>query len=76
MNITLSNNLIDEINEINIGAEVKLKKEGQNYILQTANNQYLLFVNYEKIDNEYDIIDFRKGDIKEVIVFNDNIINY
>ena len=62
--------------EINIGAEVKLKKEGQNYILQTANNQYLLFVNYEKIDNEYDIIDFRKGDIKEIIVFNDNIINY
>nr|WP_279325441.1 ComEC/Rec2 family competence protein [Clostridium sp. D53t1_180928_C8] len=76
MNITLSNSLIGEVDEINIGAEVKLKKEGQNYILQTTNNEYLLFVNYEKIDGEYDIIDFRKGDIKEVIVFDDNIINY
>ena len=76
MGTTLSNKLMDEVYEINIGAEVKLKKEGQNYILQTANNEYLLFVNYEKIDNEYDIIDFRKGDIKEVTVFNDNIINY
>lgn len=76
MGTTLSNKLMDEVYEINIGAEVKLKKAGQNYILQTANNEYLLFVNYEKIDNEYDIIDFRKGDIKEVTVFNDNIINY
>ena len=76
MGTTLSNKLMDEVYEINIGAEVKLKKEGQNYILQTANNEYLLFVNYEKIDDEYDIIDFRKGDIKEVTVFNDNIINY
>ena len=76
MGTTLSNKLMDEVYEINIGAEVKLKKAGQNYILQTANNEYLLFVNYEKIDDEYDIIDFRKGDIKEVTVFNDNIINY
>lgn len=76
MGTTLSNKLMDEVYEINIGAEVKLKKAGPNYILQTANNEYLLFVNYEKIDDEYDIIDFRKGDIKEVTVFNDNIINY
>ena len=46
------------------------------YLIAHEPSAYLLFVNYEKIDNEYDIIDFRKGDIKEVIVFNDNIINY
>lgn len=74
-NITLSNKLIDELYEINIGGEIKLKKEGKNYILKTNNKEYLLFVNYEEVDEGYDIIDFRKGDIKEITVFKDNIIN-
>lgn len=74
-NITLSNKLIDELYEINIGGEIKLKKEGKNYILKTNNKEYLLFVNYEEVDGGYDIIDFRKGDIKEITVFKDNIIN-
>ncbi|MCI9071159.1 MAG: hypothetical protein HFJ14_10980, partial [Clostridium sp.] len=73
--ITLSNKLIDELYEINIGGEIKLKKEGKNYILKTNNKEYLLFVNYEEVDGGYDIIDFRKGDIKEITVFKDNIIN-
>lgn len=72
--ITLSNKLIDELYEINIGGEIKLKKEGKNYILKTNNKEYLLFVNYEEVDGGYDIIDFRKGDIKEITVFKDNII--
>ena len=51
---------------------IKFKK---NYILKTNNKEYLLFVNYEEVDGGYDIIDFRKGDIKEITVFKDNIIN-
>lgn len=74
-NITLSNKIIDELYEISIGEEIKLKKEGENYILKTNNKEYLLFVNYEEVDKVYDIIDFRKGDIKEITVFNNNIIN-
>ncbi|WP_133014428.1 ComEC/Rec2 family competence protein [Clostridium cuniculi] len=72
--ISLSDYIYEEIDEINIGKIVKLKKYGENYILQTVNNKYLLFVNYESLNNEYDIIDFRKGDLKEIKVFNDEII--
>lgn len=72
--ISLSDYIYEEIDEINIGKIVKLKKYGENYILQTVNNEYLLFVNYESLNNEYDIIDFRKGDLKEIKVFNDEII--
>ena len=72
--ISLSDYIYEEIDEINIGKIVKLKKYGENYILQTVNNEYLLFVNYESLNNEYDIIDFRKGDLKEIKIFNDEII--
>lgn len=72
--ISLSDYIYEEIDEINIGKIVKLKKYGENYILQTVNSEYLLFVNYESLNNENDIIDFRKGDLKEIKVFNDEII--
>lgn len=75
MAISLADNIAEEVNEINIGKKVKLKKYGENYILKTVNNEYLLFVNYENLNNEYDIIDFRKGDIREIVVFDDEIIN-
>ena len=73
--ISLSDYIYEEIDEINIGKIVKLKKYGENYILQTVNNEYLLFVNYENLNNDYDIIDFRKGDIKEIVIFENEIIN-
>ncbi|MEN8078178.1 ComEC/Rec2 family competence protein [Clostridioides difficile] len=73
--ISLTNKIIDELNEIDIGRKIKLKKYGENYILQTVSNEYLLFVNYEKISSQYDIIDFRKGDIKEIMLFNEKVIN-
>ena len=75
MSISLANNIYEDFNEVNIKGKIKIKKYGENYILHTKNNKYLLFVNYEKLNNEYDIIDFRKGDIKEVMFFNDKIIN-
>ena len=75
MAITLSDKIIENVTEVTIGENIKLKECGENFILQTKNSQYLLFVNYEKSDYEYDIIDFRKGDIREVTVFNNTIIN-
>lgn len=73
--ISLTNKIIEQFYEVNIGEKIKLKKSGENYILQTGRNEYLLFVNYEKTSSEYDIIDFRKGDIKEIILFNEKVIN-
>ena len=75
MSVSLASNISEDFNEIIIGEEIKIKRYGENYILQTINNKYLLFVNYEKLNNEYDIINFRKGDIKEIVVFNGEIIN-
>lgn len=75
MAVSLASNIYEDFNEITIGEEIKVKRYGENYILQTINNKYLLFVNYENLNNEYDIIDFRKGDIKEIVVFNGEIIN-
>ena len=75
MAVSLASNISEDFNEITIGEEIKVKRYGENYILQTINNKYLLFVNYENLNNEYDIIDFRKGDIKEIVVFNGEIIN-
>ena len=75
MAITLSDKIIENVTEVTIGENIKLKECGENFILQTKKSQYLLFVNYEKSDYEYDIIDFRKGDIREVTVFNNTIIN-
>lgn len=75
MAISLTNKIIYGLNEIDIGGRIKVKKSGENYTLQTVSNEYLLFVNYEKTSSEYDIIDFRKGDIKEIILLNGKVIN-
>ncbi|MDU4883607.1 ComEC/Rec2 family competence protein [uncultured Clostridium sp.] len=75
MLVSLASNISEDFNEIIIGEEIKIKRNGENFILQTLNNNYLLFVNYEKLNNDYDIIDFRKGDIKEIVLFKGEIIN-
>ncbi|MDU4980408.1 MAG: hypothetical protein E6X14_13305 [Clostridium celatum] len=75
MSVSLASNVSEDFNEITIGEEIKIKRNGENFVLQTINNNYLLFVNYEKLNNDYDIIDFRKGDIKEIVLFKGEIIN-
>ena len=75
MAVSLSSNISEDFNEIIIEKEIKIKRYGENYILTTDKNEYLLFVNYEKNNNDYDIIDFRKGDIKEIVIFENEIIN-
>ena len=74
MSVSLASNISEDFNEITIGQEIKVKRNGENFILQTLNNNYLLFVNYEKLNNDYDIIDFRKGDIEEIIILNDKFL--
>lgn len=73
--ICLTNRLVKDLNKIKIDNKISLVKDSKNYILTTGKNEYLLFVNYEKINNDYDIIDFRKGDINEIMLFNDEVIN-
>ena len=73
--ICLTNRLVKGLNKIKIDNKISLVKDSENYILTTGKNEYLLFVNYEKINNDYDIIDFRKGDINEIMLFNDEVIN-
>ena len=65
----------ERLDKIKIDNKITLTKKGENYILTTDKNEYLLFVNYEKNNNDYDIIDFRKGDINEITLFNDEVIN-
>ncbi|EKY22756.1 ComEC/Rec2 family competence protein [Clostridium celatum] len=72
--VTLADKIVRKVNRINIANEFVINGQGKNYILYTTNNKYLLLVNYEKIDWEYDIIDFRKGDIEEIIILNDKFL--
>lgn len=72
--ITISNKIVKDLNKINIGNKIMLYKEKDNYILKTDKEKYLLFVNYEKINFDYDIINFRKGDINEINIFNGKVI--
>ena len=73
--VCLTNSILNDLNKIKIDNKITLTKKGENYILTTDKNEYLLFVNYEKNNNDYDIIDFRKGDINEITLFNDEVIN-
>ena len=72
--ITISNKIVKDLNKINIGNKIMLYKEKDNYILKTDKEKYVLFVNYEKINFDYDIINFRKGDINEINIFNGKVI--
>lgn len=73
--ITMSDNIYKDFNEINIKDKIIIKKEGKNYKLETVKKEYMLVVNKEKIDTEYDIIDFSTGDLQEVIIFDDKVIS-
>lgn len=72
--ITLADKIYKDFNEININDEIIIKKEGKNYKLKTVQKEYILVVNKEKVDNEYDIIDFSTGELQEVIIIDDKVI--
>lgn len=54
---------------------VYIEASGENYLLKTAKEQCLLKVNYDKINYNYEIIDFTKGDIEDVWIVKDIIIS-
>lgn len=72
--IAITDKIFTKVDKVNIGGDISINKSGKNFILKTKDQEYLLLVNYEKRDRECDIIDFIKGDMQEVWVFNNRII--
>ena len=74
--ITLSKERLDNnFKKFLIKDGVYIKPSGENYIIKTEKEQCLLKVNYDKINYNYEIIDFTKGDIKDVWIVKDIIIS-
>lgn len=74
--ITLSKERLDNnFKKFLIKEGVYIKPSGENYIIKTEKEQCLLKVNYDKINYNYEIIDFTKGDIKDVWIVKDIIIS-
>lgn len=62
--------------KIVISRDIILSRKGENYLMETNKGEYILKVNYGKANGGYDIIDFIKGDITEIKVFDDDGIMY
>lgn len=73
--ITMANKVYKEFFKINIGDDIRIRKESKNYILDIDGKEYMLLVNKEKINGEYDIIDFSTGELQEVIIFDKKVIS-
>ena len=75
--ITLSKERLDNnFKKFLIKDGVYIKPSGENYIIKTEKEQCLLKVNYDKINYNYEIIDFTKGDIKDVWMICMKICQY
>ena len=72
--ICMTNSIKKDVDKIEIGNDIDIKKSNGNYILSIDDKKYILKVNYDKINSKYDIIDFRNGNIQKVIVYGDDII--
>ena len=73
--ITMADKGYKEFFKINIGDDIRIRKESKNYILDIDGKEYMLLVNKEKINGEYDIIDFSTGELQEVIIFDKKVIS-
>lgn len=73
--ITMADKVYKEFFKINIGDNIRIRKESKNYILDIDGKEYMLLVNKEKINGEYDIIDFSTGELQEVIIFDKKVIS-
>lgn len=73
--ITMADKVYKEFFKINIGDDIRIRKESKNYILDIDGKEYMLLVNKEKINGEYDIIDFSTGELQEVIIFDKKVIS-
>lgn len=73
--ITMVDKVYKDFYKVKIGEEISISKSGKNYILGVGKKEYLLLVNREKREFEYDIIDFSTGGLQQVIILNDKVIS-
>ncbi|WP_253197907.1 ComEC/Rec2 family competence protein [Clostridium gasigenes] len=72
--ICIANKIYNSPKNIKIGENIILRKNGDDFILQNLNKEYLLKRWREKNKSEYDIIDFSKGDFNEIIILKDEVV--
>ena len=52
----------------------KYKINGKNFLLKTGDKEYFLKMSSEKIEKDYDIINFKDGKEKELSILKEGII--
>ncbi|HEY5524454.1 MAG TPA: ComEC/Rec2 family competence protein, partial [Clostridium sp.] len=66
-----------EVKDIKIDGGIKIEAKGKNYILKLEDKEYLLTVNKkEKLQENYDIINFVDGDNKGFFILGDELLLY
>ncbi|WP_436512885.1 ComEC/Rec2 family competence protein [Clostridium thermobutyricum] len=51
-----------------------IKRDGKNFLLKTGDKEYFLKMSSEKIEKDYDIINFKDGKEKELSILKEGII--
>jgi competence protein ComEC len=75
--ITLAKEGFREVKEIKIAGEANLVAEGKDYILNLEAKEYLLSINKkEKLQENYDIINFVDGKNKGFFILGDKLLLY
>lgn len=72
--IAVANNHYKEGKSINIAGICNIKAVGKDYVLDTYEEKYLLKMTSSKItSNEYDIINFKDGNINRILIFKGKV---
>lgn len=75
--VTLAKEGFREAKKIKIDGGTKIEAKGKNYILKLEDKEYLLTVNKkEKLQENYDIINFVDGDNKGFFILGDELLLY
>jgi len=75
--ITLAKEGFREVKEIKLDGGTNLVGKGKNYILKLDNKEYLLSMNKkEKLQDNYDIINFVEGKNKGFFILGDELLLY
>ncbi|WP_242969913.1 ComEC/Rec2 family competence protein [Clostridium chauvoei] len=73
-NISLANKVYKEGKFIKIGDNTYLKSKGKDFQLNNNGKVYLLALSKQKSNSDYDIINFRRGDFDEIMIFSDKVL--
>lgn len=72
--ISHATHLYRDVDEIYIEDICNIKSKGQNYILYVNDEKYFLKMTMNKYESEdCDIINFKDGKVKKIIIFQDQI---